>query len=288
VASAAGAAPPRAKKCENPGVYIKNPEVYIATDTPTEPENPRRPLSNTGLGARFRRPPWAEPGSKPSDSSPLYGPSGPRLGPHGPSGLSHEPSGSAGPHGHNVSHEPSGSTSGSHVPDNASRSGPSVPGPGASAPLAVEICCGSANLSFHLQQLGFSVTPVDWQGNRFKPRVPQESFDLTVPSGQSRLWTVLSSPRLAYVHMSPPCGTASRARERPLSAAARARGIPEPKPLRSEDFPLGLPTLARDFPQEVTRVRKANTIYKLCADVADFCTHRAVPWTIENPANSMF
>ena len=280
MASATGAAPPQASFGKIPGAYIKNPDVCIdysetsGADAPTrEPENPRRPLSTTGLGARFRRPPWAEPGSEPSGSCSLSGPSGP----------SPEPSVSA-----NASREPSGSRPGPHGPNNPSPAGPSVPSLRASAPLAVEICCGCANLSFHLQQLGFSVHPVDWKGNRFTPKVLQEDIDLTVPSGQSRLWSVLSSPRLAYVHMSPPCGTASRARERPLSAAARAKGIPEPKPLRSEDFPLGLPNLARDFPQEVTRVRKANTIYQLCADVAEYCVHRAVPFTIDNPANSLF
>ena len=154
------------------------------------------------------------------------------------------------------------------------------PLPGPSGPLAVELCCGSANLSFHLSQVGFQVYPVDWRGNRFTPKVGFHEIDLTVPSGQSRLWEILASPSLSYVHMSPPCGTASRAREKPLPAYLRERGIPEPKPLRSEAFPLGLPTLTKDFPHEVARVPKANAIYKLCAEVAEYCSRRSVPWTI--------
>ena len=177
------------------------------------------------------------------------------------------------------------------APHGATPSSPSRPSDSSlepSGPFSVEIFCGCANLSLHLGEVGFQAFPIDWAGNRFKTKVPFTSVDLTVPSGQARIWKLLSSPLLSYVHMSPPCGTASRAREKPIPAAMRARGFPNPQPLRSEAFPLGLPNLAKDFPNQVARVRSANVLYQLCSEVATFCSHRGVPWTLENPSNSIF
>ena len=157
-----------------------------------------------------------------------------------------------------------------------------------SGPFCVDFCCGCANLSLHLGEVGIQAFPIDWSGNRFQTKVPFTSVDLIVPSGQARIWKLFLSPLLSYVHMFPPCGRASRAREKPIPAAMRARGFPNPQPLRSEVFPLGLPNLAKDFPNQVARVRSANVLYQLCSEVATFCSHRGVPWTLENPSSSIF
>ena len=262
------------------------PTAAVGATTPTAPTHTGPTLGITGLGSRPCRPPWAgRPSAGSSDpASCVTGPSGPLAA---PSGATVVPVSAAPvpPPSPPVPSGPVVEPSGSPVPAPTASSDPcGLP----SGPLSVEICCGSANLSLHLRKQGFEIFPVDHKENRFTPRVPFHSLDLTVPSGQARLWEILSSQSLSFVHMSPPCGTASRAREKRISEADRARGIPEPQPLRSEQFPLGLPTLAADFPHEVARVRKANIIYRLCADVAAFCSHRLVPWTLENPSNSLF
>ena len=50
-----------------------------------------------------------------------------------------------------------------------------------------------------------------------------------------------SSQRYSLLHsFCAPCGTASRAREIPLSAKDKAAGMHEPKPLRSDAAPDGI------------------------------------------------
>eukprot|EP00435_Cladocopium_sp_Y103_P067991 s171_g30.t2 len=80
-----------------------------------------------------------------------------------------------------------------------------------------------------------------------------------------------------------PCGTASRAREKPVSATLRAQGAPNPPPLRSATCPLGLPNLG---PVNQARVDSANKLYTLAVEVLLFCHRRGIILSIENPANS--
>ncbi|CAE7492473.1 unnamed protein product [Symbiodinium sp. CCMP2592] len=84
------------------------------------------------------------------------------------------------------------------------------------------------------------------------------------------------------IHIALPCGTGSRARERPISKKARLAGAPEPVPLRDNDHILGLPNLSDT---DKARVRKAN---ELCRFVVELI--RALPSStfvsIENPNNS--
>ena len=103
--------------------------------------------------------------------------------------------------------------------------------------------------------------------------------------GADRLWDLLRDPRLSYIHWAPPCGTASRAREKKLSRALRLEGWPEPQPLRSEAHPRGLPDLPH---AQRCRVESANTIYDLCAKVCSNCFERGIPFSIENPGRSWF
>ena len=101
-------------------------------------------------------------------------------------------------------------------------------------PFAVEIVAGSAGLSAALIRAGVPSVPIDHVKNRFRPKAPPKVLDLTTHSGRAGLWELLKTPGLCYVRLSPPCGTASRARERALPRDRVAKGWPEPKPLRSE------------------------------------------------------
>mgnify|MGYP001818784186 CR=1 FL=1 len=83
--------------------------------------------------------------------------------------------------------------------------------------------------------------------------------------------------------MGVPCGTSSRARDRPIAAALRAQGAPNPRPLRSAQHPLGLPGL---HPKEKSRVESANELYMLCARVVHLCHAQGVSFAIENPARA--
>ena len=109
-----------------------------------------------------------------------------------------------------------------------------------------------------MKQSGFSVLSIDHESNG--ALVPIVTLDLTSNSGQSILWDVLASPNLLGVHMGLPCGTAGRAREKPVSAQLQAQGAPNPPPLRSATCPLGLPGLSQYHQAKVT---SANELYAL-------------------------
>ena len=109
----------------------------------------------------------------------------------------------------------------------------------------IELCCGSANLSFHAKARGFKVYPVDHKDNEHKPKVQQQTFDLTDEANWEKLFMFLEEKVevIALILIAVPCGTYSRAREIPLPFWMRSSGAPQPKPLRDATHLLGLPGL---------------------------------------------
>lgn len=93
----------------------------------------------------------------------------------------------------------------------------------------------------------------------------------------------MNSPNLAAVHLGLPCGTSSRARERPISSTLKAQGVPQPPPLRSAQYPLGLPGLSTFH---AAKVESANKLYALAIQILVFCATAGVVLSIENPATS--
>ena len=53
------------------------------------------------------------------------------------------------------------------------------------------------------------------------------TLDLTKSSGQKILWDILTSPGVEAVHLGLPCGTSSRAREKPIPKEMRLARVPE-------------------------------------------------------------
>ena len=100
-------------------------------------------------------------------------------------------------------------------------------------PLFVEVFSGKASFSRAMIQAGFEVVSVDHEVDA--PYAPVVTLDLTTKSGQDILKEILSSKRLVAVHFGLPCGTASKARDRPISQELQNRGVPSPAPLRSAD-----------------------------------------------------
>lgn len=145
----------------------------------------------------------------------------------------------------------------------------------------MEICASRASFSKAAREAGFETISIDHQV--VSPLSPILVLDLTKPEGQHILFTILEQPRLFAVHMGLPCGTASRARDRPIPAKLRAQGAPSPKPLRSAIHPLGLPNLAG---VNRAKVHSANILYQLAIQILVFLAGRTVIISIENPANS--
>ena len=83
--------------------------------------------------------------------------------------------------------------------------------------LFVEIFAGTARLSKHARDAGFSILPVD----KTAPRSSQiyiAQYDVMDKDQFEALMEVLQSEkhRIAAVHLAPACGTASKAREKKL------------------------------------------------------------------------
>lgn len=111
-------------------------------------------------------------------------------------------------------------------------------------PFAVEICCGQASLSRALIDAGFFVLAVDHVLH--DPQVPVTLLDLSQANHQNIFIDLLNNRPPDYIHLGMPCGTASRARERPVARDKILQVAPQPPPLRSANHPLGLPHINPD------------------------------------------
>ena len=153
------------------------------------------------------------------------------------------------------------------------------------ARYAIELCAGSARVSATMNEIGLRAIGIDWTCNRSQPEARCVLLDLTTDSGQQEAWRFITLPGVAFIFAGPPCGTASRARDRRVPRQLRERGAPDPKPLRSTTHPEGLPTLSG---LDVIKVNKANAIYVFVAEVCAYAAKHGIMFAIENPYNSYF
>ena len=143
--------------------------------------------------------------------------------------------------------------------------------------VAHELFCGSAGVAAEWASRGADALGFDCVRNECRPKGPIVTMDLTQKHGQTLVMESVTSGRVHVNIMAPPCGTASRARERPIKNG--------PKPLRSEAQPMGLPGFTGE---DLDRVQAANALYALVARVASACNEAGVLWVVENPARSIF
>ena len=108
---------------------------------------------------------------------------------------------------------------------------------------AYEVFCGAAGLTLNLSKAGFDATEVDHKKNKDKPKGRCVWIDLSTKRGQEDLKKLVLDESVAYVHFAPPCGTASRARDKRRKNPDGTPAAIDPKPLRSDEFPDGLPSL---------------------------------------------
>jgi hypothetical protein len=151
--------------------------------------------------------------------------------------------------------------------------------------LVLELCGGSARLTKCFFNSGCDAFAIDWVRNSSTPEGPSVLMDLCEPRNQKYLMELAKTNRVKYVHLGPPCGTASRARERPIPEHLRKLGVPEPKPLRSSQFPLGVPGL-KDT--DLVKVTCANKLYEFCAAFITLIHSLGILWSLENPFRSWF
>ena len=149
--------------------------------------------------------------------------------------------------------------------------------------LVLEIFAGSCRLAKACREVGFSVQAVDKDPSRAE-RFKVFQCDITQPAEYKHLVDFLEVEKdsVLHSHFAPSCGTASRARERPIPGLS-----PEecPRPLRSDLHPDGLPELT---PNDQERVRQANLSYDVMCNLIEILVTLGCSVSIENPIRSLF
>ena len=134
-----------------------------------------------------------------------------------------------------------------------------------------------------MKNAGCQVFAVDHQANRFTPKVPTFTIDLSLEDEVTVANQMLEFVKPDAVHFGLMCGTCSRAREHQVSKELRKQGAPTPQPLRDEAHLFGRPGLS---PTDKLKVDKANTIYKHAITLLLTCYMLQCIVSIENPARS--
>ena len=150
--------------------------------------------------------------------------------------------------------------------------------------FVLELCAGTATLTSVVLQAGMQGIGIDSHRNRHVKRGPVAVFDLTNSEHVQIIRNMITDGEVDVVHASPPCGTASRARDIPLSVSKGGRaGQHGPPPLRSESYPEGLPGLAD---HNLMIVQLANLVYSSISEIIWLAQERGLLWSIENPKRS--
>ena len=131
--------------------------------------------------------------------------------------------------------------------------------------LVVEIFAGTVRLSRAFTRRDFRVSSVDHTSKRSTGLIT--ILDLTKDEDLNFLLDFLKAELdvLVYIHLAPPCGTASAARGIPVPNCPEDT---QPAPLRTKAFPNGLPGLVG---LNLLKVEKANCLYNATAKIVKFC-----------------
>ena len=122
--------------------------------------------------------------------------------------------------------------------------------------------------------------------NKRAQSVHVATYDLNEPDQLAALveFIVKHQSVVLWAHFAPSCGTASRARGRPLPKLAKM-GVKVPQPLRSDEQPMGLDGLAG---LDKVKAESANITYDSTCHLVRLCVDLGIAVSIENPANSLF
>lgn len=150
--------------------------------------------------------------------------------------------------------------------------------------ICIEIFSGSGKLTASIRRLGMRAVAIDRSSNRTSG--PVTILDLTKDEDMEFLENFIKSEKenIMLVHLAPPCGTSSAARNK-RHPDLEAAGFDLPRPLRSREHPMGLPTLRG---LDAAKVNSANILYWATYRIASLCIRLRITVSIENPQNSLF
>ena len=112
--------------------------------------------------------------------------------------------------------------------------------------VCLELCAGSARLTATLRAAGLDAVGFDNSQNRHNCLVQVTQLDLSTQDAKEVIEGILRVSPVAFVHLAPPCGTASRARDKPIARHVRAAGAPSPKPPQKFGAPQRLSNTFRE------------------------------------------
>ena len=149
----------------------------------------------------------------------------------------------------------------------------------------MEIFCGEARLTKACAAVGLAACSIGWF-KIGKYNGPNLQLDLTLPWAQSLVLDLIRCNRSSViVWITPPSGTLSRARDRPLDQQWINAGVPSAPQLRSDNYLLGLPS-ALSSTALAAKIVSANALVKFTFKVIEACNARSLPWFVANPKNS--
>ena len=150
--------------------------------------------------------------------------------------------------------------------------------------ICIEMFSGSVRLTAGIRKLGMRAVAFDRTSNRTSG--PVTILDLTKEEAFIFLMNYIKSEKenILLVHLAPPCGTCSAARNR-RHKTLEAAGYDLPVPLRSKEWPMGLPSLRG---LDAAKVAAANALYERTLQIASLCIDLQLTVPIENPENRLF
>ena len=78
-----------------------------------------------------------------------------------------------------------------------------------SSPVCYEVFAGSAGLTAQFRLAGMRAVAIDWANNKRIQRASPISIDLSIEEGEATFFGMLAEQPPSYIHVAPPCGTAS-------------------------------------------------------------------------------
>ena len=137
--------------------------------------------------------------------------------------------------------------------------------------FCIEVFAGSGRLTSSLKSIGLSYSSGVDCSTPQRLACPILQLDLLKTSHLDLLKDLISSPNCVYVHMAPPCGTASRAR------LIQRKGRSNPPIARTDKYPDGIPNLSGTL---LTRVESANRLYQITCDLIRLCVKDQVSFGV--------
>ena len=149
----------------------------------------------------------------------------------------------------------------------------------------MEVFCKDAELTRACCDIGVPACGVNWFSST-KSAALHVQLDLSAGWAQQLLLDTASCMTNTYLFwIAPPCGSFSKARNRPIPDEWRKMGVPEAPQLRSVRHPWGTPQ-ALQKPELASKIHEANKLAEFTFKLVKAAHEHGQPWAVVNPEGS--